>query len=86
MLKWIYRLGVEHERNRIKRLVAEFSNEVRNKEDELNMFHAEFDKPTKEQKIKDYQIHSKAMSIINKLFEPKFIGERTYGAAPIDED
>lgn len=79
MFKWIYEMGVQNERNRIKRLIAEFSLVT---QAELNIF--EEDRPSKPARRR-MEERLAAQRILDELIKPRFIGSQSYGDAPIDE-
>lgn len=87
MLKWIYNLGVQHERMRIKKLIAEFHEQATRKYDEFNMMS---DREKAKQRTRfDLDITREAGKVLDKLIEPgdaypEVISRLT--PPPIDED
>lgn len=76
MLKWIYNLGVQNERNRIKRLIAEFSNKVQQESLKYESFYRnETTIKKKDRRKKQSEINDRAMRVLNELIKPEVIRE-----------
>lgn len=85
LFKWIYRLGVLHERNRIKKLLAEFALEVsRQRHDFMESINTANGRPSVKPS-EELATNQAALSLIGELLEPRLDSERTAQAA-IDKD
>jgi hypothetical protein len=80
MFKWIYDKGVEYERERIKRLIAEFSLESDSIMEDFYGIKSE----VSARKKKEINERIAAQRIINRLIQSEWTGGRAPSPAPID--
>lgn len=71
MLKWIYELGVKHERNRIKGLLTEASQNF-DKRAEIFFEEERSGRPHKPKAQKQFDIEQEARRVIDNLIFPKY--------------
>lgn len=85
LLKWVYNLGVKHERERVRSLLTKFANTYY---DDMNII-AGFDNPPKERQeklLKDIGIRASAMVIIKKLLFGEEVCRYETSKAELDKD
>lgn len=82
ILKWIYNLGVRHERDRVKNLIAEFSLETKYIYDNI-----ELESSSRKASKQELEVRFEAQRLLQKLLEPDWAHTVNQpGPAPIDRE
>jgi len=68
MFKWIYSLGVQHERQRIKTVIAGMYVDLQN---DIDLYYDRLSEKTPKKQTKDNEIREAARKMLTVLTEPK---------------
>ena len=79
MLKWIFSLGVEHERNRVKRLLSELGRDLSTQ----TQYWQEDSAKASEKRQKQIAVNEKALQIIGSLLYPRYEDQTVVEGEPL---
>ncbi len=79
MLKWIFSLGVEHERNRVKRLLSELGRDLSTQ----TQYWQEDPAKASEKRQKQIAVNEKTLQIIGSLLYPRYEDQTVVEGEPL---